>query len=370
MKTPAPSLALGLLCALGCSVFAQPPASSPTPAPTPTPPPAAAKVDVPYPEPPATLPGRGLAQHDFLYSGEWDTRKDQCTMFLVRGGKVVWTYQIPRKDETNGQESEYSDMHRLSNGDIVFAYKTGWRKIDATGKTLYDYKCPSIGTNADGKTIWAECHSAQPIGADKVLFMQNGMPAKLFLYNLATRQIEMEHVMRTKEPVDARSIHGQFRNVRMTAAGTYLISHMNLGKVIEYDRDWKEIWSCDAPSVWHATRLKNGHTLTAGNQHAFAREIDAAGQVVWELKNGDLPGLRINSVHQAIRLANGNTVICNWTAGVKKPDWPKIVQLIEVTPDKKVVWALNSWTNPDLGPASCIQLLDEPGIPENRELMR
>jgi hypothetical protein len=212
--------------------------------------------------------------------------------------------------------------------------------------------------------------SNQPIGTDKVLFVQNGLPARLMLYNLATGKTEMEHVMRTKEPVDAKSIHGQFRNVRLTAAGTYLISHMNLGKVIEYDRDWKEIWSADAPSVWHATRLKNGHTLTAGNQHAFARELDAAGQIVWELKNGDLPGIRINSVHQAIRLANGNTVICNWTNGVKKPDWPKIVQVIEVTPEKKVVWAFNEWTHPDLGPASCIQLLDEPGIPENRELMR
>jgi hypothetical protein len=55
---------------------------------------------------------------------------------------------------------------------------------------------------------------------------------------------------------------------------------------------------------------------------------------------------------------------------VNKPDWPKIVQVIEVTPKKEVVWAINQWTNPDLGPASCIQLLDEPGRAEERELMR
>ncbi|TAK93309.1 MAG: hypothetical protein EPO07_18270 [Verrucomicrobia bacterium] len=291
-------------------------------------------------------------------------------MFLVRGGKVIWTYQIPRKDEFNGQESEYSDMHRLSNGDIVFAYKTGWRKITGDEKTIYDYRCPAIGTNADGKAIWAECHSAQPIGMDKVLFMQNGIPAKLYLYNLKTGKMEMEHAVKTKEPVDAKSIHGQFRNVRMTKAGTYLLAHMNLSKVIEYDRDWKEIWSCDAPSVWHATRLKNGNTLIGGNQNAFAREINPKGEVVWQLKDGDLPGIKINSVHQAIRLASGNTVICNWTARVKKPDWPKIVQVIEVTPEKKVVWAFNEWENPDLGPASCIQLLDEPGRDEEQELMR
>jgi Mal s 1 allergenic protein-like len=329
----------------------------------------AATDTVQYPSPPAVLPGKGLAQHDFLYSGEWDTRKTNQTMFLVRGGKVVWTYEIPIRDD-NGNLSEFSDMHMISNGDIVFAYKTGWRKINRAGETIYDYQCPSLGTNTDGKLIWAECHSAQPIGMDKVLFMQNGLPAKLCRYNLKTGQMEMEHAMRTKEPVDARSIHGQFRNVRMTRAGTYLIAHMNLGKVIEYDKDLNEIWSCDAPSVWHAVRLKNGNTLISGNQHAFVREINPAGEIVWEVKDGELPGIKINGVHEVVRLANGHTVICNWTTRVKKPDWPKIVQLIEVTPEKKVIWAINEWENPDLGPASCVQLLDEPGRDEEMELMR
>jgi hypothetical protein len=40
------------------------------------------------------------------------------------------------------------------------------------------------------------------------------------------------------------------------------------------------------------------------------------------------------------------------------------VQLLEVTPAEIVVWALREWNNPDLGPASSIQLLDEPGTPE------
>lgn len=332
----------------------------------------------PYPNPPPHLPGRGLAQHDFIYTGEWDTRKDVATIFLVRDGRVAWTYQIPRKDPRNGEESEFSDLHRLSNGDIVFAYKTGWRKIDAAGHTLYDYACPPV-TRADGKPVlnpktgrpaWTECHSAQPIGDDRVLFMRNGLPAKLILFNLRTGHIEMEHAMETRYPGDPTHIHAQFRNVRMTRTGTYLIGHLDLGKVVEYDRNFHVIWSCDAPSVWDAVRLRNGDTLISGNQHAFAREVAPDGHIVWELKDGDLPGIRINSVHEVLRLENGDTVIANWTAGVKKADWPKIVQVIEVTPGKKVVWAINAWKQPDLGPASCIQLLDEPGRDEAQELMR
>jgi len=37
-----------------------------------------------------------------------------------------------------------------------------------------------------------------------------------------------------------------------------------------------------------------------------------------------------------------------------------------VTPDKKVVWALSSWREPqNLGPATTLQFLDQPGAPEN-----
>jgi hypothetical protein len=72
-------------------------------------------------------------------------------------------------------------------------------------------------------------------------------------------------------------------------------------------------------------------------------------------------------MQEADRLANGNTIITNWCPnGIKSPkNWPTSVQAIEVTPDKKLVWALRSWTPPaDLGPATVLQLLDEPGIPE------
>jgi len=51
--------------------------------------------------------------------------------------------------------------------------------------------------------------------------------------------------------------------------------------------------------------------------------------------------------------------------------WPGTVQVLEVNPEKKLVWALSEWRGAtDLGPASSIQLLDEPGVAENGELQR
>ncbi len=69
----------------------------------------------------------------------------------------------------------------------------------------------------------------------------------------------------------------------------------------------------------------------------------------------------------AWRLPNGNTLINNWVnewnGPVDKSNAP--VQALEVTPDTKVVWALRAWSNPDLGPATTIQILGEPEAPEN-----
>jgi hypothetical protein len=41
------------------------------------------------------------------------------------------------------------------------------------------------------------------------------------------------------------------------------------------------------------------------------------------------------------------------------------VQFVEVTPEKKVVWALRSWTDPaNLGTSTTIQILDTSGRPD------
>jgi hypothetical protein len=98
------------------------------------------------------------------------------------------------------------------------------------------------------------------------------------------------------------------------------------------------------------------------------REVNAAGETIWEINKDDLPGIPLHTVQEVSRLANGNTLINNWVGSVPQSEWPTLVQLIEVTPAKKVVWALRDWST--LGPASSTQLLDEPGSPDKRELQR
>jgi len=120
-------------------------------------------------------------------------------------------------------------------------------------------------------------------------------------------------------------------------------------------------------------RLPNGNTLISGNHNKYVKEITPDKKVVWELTQQDLPEIPFFTLQEAMRLSNGNTIINNWCGGgLPKDQWAaECVQVFEVTPDKKVVWKVQQWTNPNLGPGSATQLLDQPGLPEQPgELLR
>jgi Mal s 1 allergenic protein-like len=312
------------------------------------------------PATPGPLPGRGLAQHPFVYCGEFDHIHPQQTMWLVRDGKVAWTYSIPTRMMVHGKDqmAELGDCTRFSNGNILFSYRWGASIVTPGKKIVWNYDAPPN----------TELHSAQPAGNHRVLLALNGAPTKLLLIDTVSGKIEKELELPTLHP---DKIHGQVRRAHLTKAGTFLVGHIDQNKVVEYDSNGKEIWSADVPGAWDAVRLKDGNTLVSGNQYGFVREINPKGETVWEINKDELSGYPLDVVQEVDRLANGNTVFANWVAGNTKPEnWPSTIQIIEVTPAKKVVWALRQWSDPDLGPASSIQLLDQPGKPENGDLER
>jgi hypothetical protein len=252
---------------------------------------------------------------------------------------------------SGGRIQEFDDATMLSNGNVIFSHMSGAGMVSPDKKILWNYEAPP-GT---------EIHSCQAIGKDRVLIMRNGNPAEAMIINTATGKVEKEIPI----PTTVTGTHGQFRHIRMTKAGTLLVPHMSEGKVVEYDLDGNVLWSVAAKSPWQAIRLDNGDTLIAGDASRYAREVNPKGETVWEFTQADVPNYRLGNIQTADRLENGNMIITSWVAGDNDTShWPDTVQVFEVTPEKKIVWALSSWKDPDLGPATSIQLLDQPGNPD------
>jgi hypothetical protein len=285
--------------------------------------------------PEAGLPGMGMRQHPMLYIGEGCNE-----MFLVNDGKVIWTY-------ATGKGWEFDDIWLLSNGHILFSRMSYAEEITPKKQVVWHLDAPK-GT---------EIHTVQPIGLDKVLLVENGLPPRLLVIDKRSGIVEVDHDMPAPSLTDPGTVHAQFRRIRMTAGGTYLAPLLEMNKVIEFDKEFHEIWSYNIPSPWAAIRLHNGNTLITDERDRLTREVNPMGETVWEFRLSELPpGIVFLDSQSCVRLANGNTVLCS------RGDGGKGCQLIEITPEKKVVWALKDWKT--FGPATAVQLLDEPGVPE------
>ena len=236
------------------------------------------------------------------------------------------------------------DLHLLPDGHIL--YQDGWTRIvelNEHRKPIWDYNAKRNG-NA-GRTV--EVHAFQRLSDGTTMIVESG-PARI---------IEIDHDgnlrREIKLTVQSPSAHSDTRNARKTAAGTYLVAHEKDGVVREYDAAGKVIWEFDVPldmprkgghgpeafgdQAYSAVRLDNGNTLIGtGNGHAVL-EVTPAKEIVWKIGQRDLPGIVLAWVTQVERLPNGNTRFVNCHAG---PDNP---QIIEVTPDKQVVWTFKDF---------------------------
>lgn len=212
------------------------------------------------------LPGNGLAQHDFFYAGESKNRR----MFIVRKGRIVWSYDDP------AGKGEISDAVLLSNGNILFAHQFGVTEITPDKKVVWNYDAPA----------GSEIHTAQPIGTNRVLYIQNGDPPLLRVVNITTGKIEKEIQLPVGNP---KNVHGQFRHARLTANGTLMVAHMDLGKVSEYDSNGKELWSFPVERPWGVTPLPSGNILIT--DRVGVREITRKGGTAWSFTHEDVPRL-------------------------------------------------------------------------------
>ncbi|MVM30886.1 hypothetical protein GO755_12665 [Spirosoma sp. HMF4905] len=286
------------------------------------------------------LIGGQLGRHNFIYIGENHRR-----ICLVIDGKLAWHY-----DTENDWEDD--EIWLLSNGNILHAHMKYIEEITPKKEIVWRYDSPK-GT---------EIHTCQPIGVDKVLFLQNQSDVAIVkLYNKVTGKYEIEKELKEL----GKGPHGQCRRFRMTSKGTYVAGTLGSHTFYEYDKNFNLIWTHDPGSMWGGVPLKNGNYLFQRENAMTSVEINRAGEIVWQVSIADIQDQlnklapsagKITATQTCERLSNGNTVLFTRFCDANLP------QAIEVTPDKKVVWILQDWKH--LGDSVSAQFLDEPGYPE------
>lgn len=280
-----------------------------------------------------------ICAHDFFYAGQ----SKRLRMFIVKGDSVTWQYEY--KDGTG----EFSDAMLLNDGHILVAHMHGIFEMTQEKKILWKYAAPK-GT---------EIHTIQPIGRNHVVFIQNGHPAKVVVMEIPSLRIVREFVIPANEK---GSVHGQFRNARLTERGTLLVANMSQGFIAEYTSKGQEVDRWTGMLPWSVNEIGKGNIFITGRK-GLLQEINRQGQTIWQFNTAPLG---ITQPQKTIRLKNGNHIVNNWYNEWNKTPMDSInppIQAVEIDKDGKIVWQLCSWGQngkPDLGPSTTIQLLNQP----------
>jgi outer membrane protein assembly factor BamB len=235
-------------------------------------------------------------------------------------GKVEWEEKI----------GDIHDLHVLPDGNLLF--QTSWtRVVEMTPdhKVAWEYDAAKMNGN-EGRPV--EVHAFQRL-ADGVTMIAESGPGRIIEVDRAGKLLK-----EVKLKVARPDPHRDTRLVRKLDTGNYLVAHEGEQAVREYDGDGKVVWEHHVGSqLYSAVRLPNGNTLIGCGNGNRVLEVDRAGKEVWSLNKDDVPGVTLAWVTMVDRLPNGNTLVVNCHAG---PDNP---QVIEVSPDKRLVWSFKDF---------------------------
>ncbi|HUT94266.1 MAG TPA: hypothetical protein VMY37_32705 [Thermoguttaceae bacterium] len=230
---------------------------------------------------------------------------------LDSNGSILWQYPAdgPR------------DVWVLPNGNVLFTHRRGVKEVTRDKRVVWQYSFPET----------SEIHACQPLADGSVMIAESG----------PMRILEIDRHGKILKEVKLRSAethkHRQMRCCRKLPDGHYLVGQYYDGVIREYDEEGAVVGDINHPDAHAGLRLPNGNTLCSfGDAHRLV-EYDAQGKVAWSVEENDLPGCPLRFVGPAWRLANGNTIICNWAGHGYVGKQP---QLVEVTAEKKVAGEL------------------------------
>lgn len=271
-----------------------------------------------------------VAQHRVLVQG------NNRLAIVEDDGAISWEMAWPA----------LHDIHVLPNGNIMaLRGPLTVAEIDmATQEVVWSYNATKHHGNK-GKRV--ELHAFQPLPDGNVMIAESGSARIIEIDRDKNLVASIDLVVENPHP------HTDTRLARKLSNGHYLACHERDGAVREYDAEGAVIWEFAVPmfdqeakpghgpeafgnSVFSALRLSNGNTLIGtGNGHSVL-EVTPEKDIIWALHQNDLPDITLAWVTTLEVLSNGNLVLGNCHAG---PGQPLLVELNRET--REVVWTFD-----------------------------
>ena len=209
----------------------------------------------------------------------------------------------------------------LPNGNVVYAYggnPTGVMEVNRKGETVGNYV--------------SKC---QQVLACERLANGNTLVGEQGPCQAVEVDPKGNVVQTTKLTTSEEHFHRQLRCLHQLKDGHLLAAHEGEAAIREYDPSGSVVWEYKGvENTFEALRLANGNTLISGATQKRLLEVTPEGKIVWELKAEDAPELNLTWVTSLQVLGNGNYLVCNFLRGQEG----KGAHAFEVTPQKKVVW--------------------------------
>ncbi len=250
-------------------------------------------------------------------------------IYIMNGeGELVWSHPA-----ANPQ-----DLWMLADGSVAYTWKHGVRRIRRDGTELFAFtveppnEVPSLQLLPNGRFligVVGACGLFETDGDGKI-------------------------VSRMKLSTSVVHPHAQFRFCRKTSEGNFLVPFTAEGAVREFNPDGSlRFERTGLPSPVCALRLPDGD-IVVSMEHSVRRYSPEMKREVWRFSGDDVPDVDFAVAAGLQILRNGNILFTNW--GSSGRNGKKAVHILEVSPEKNVVWFCDS---PRIGNVGQCQLLKE-----------
>ena len=238
------------------------------------------------------------------------------TAIVAEDGTVAWEYRGGSRDG-----------FVLPGGNVLVAWSDRVEEVTPAKRVVFSYvRSPEN----------AEIGTTERLHDGTTLVTELGMAPRLL-------RVDAKGAVVSTTPLrpETDNAHMQTRMARQLRNGNFLVPHLLAFAVKEYAPDGTVVATLRTDLAelggrpaenwpFTAIRLDNGNTLVSLTHGNKVVEFDRSGTVAWKVDNADVGG-RFQDPCGSQRLANGNTVVGSHAAS-------KGISMIEVTPERKIVW--------------------------------